>query len=121
MILGMGVDVVDVERFAESLARTPALRERLFTPGELGPSHNPRSDTSLAGRFAAKEAIAKALEAPAGLSWQDAEVVTAESGKPELVIMGTVLTAATALGVKSVHLSLAHDGGIATAYVILEG
>jgi holo-[acyl-carrier protein] synthase len=121
VIVGLGVDVVDVARFAESLARTPGMRDRLFTPGELGPEHNPRSDQSLAARFAAKEAIAKALEAPAGLSWQDAEVVTAESGKPELVITGTVRTAAQALGVKSVHLSLAHDGGIATAYVILEG
>jgi holo-[acyl-carrier protein] synthase len=121
VILGLGVDVVDVERFAQSLARTPRLRDRLFTPGELGPPEKPRSDESLAARFAAKEAISKALEAPAGLSWQDAEVVTAASGKPSLVISGTVQIAAEALGVTSVHLSLAHDGGIATAYVILEG
>lgn len=116
----MGVDVVDVERFKESLQRTPGLRTRLFTPGELGPAEQPRSVESLAGRFAAKEAIAKALGGPSGLAWQDAEVVTNENGAPQLMIYGTVKTAAAALGVTSVHLSLAHDAGIATAYVILE-
>ncbi len=72
MIIGVGIDVVDIERFGQTLDRTPALRERLFTPAEAS-----RPPASLAARFAAKEALAKALDAPAGLAWHDAEVVGA--------------------------------------------
>ena len=116
MIVGVGIDVVDVDRFIASLTRTPGLRERLFTPAEaqLPPA-------SLAARFAAKEAIAKSLGAPAGLAWHDAEVVREESGRPRFVLTGTVLASAQALGATDVHLSLSHDAGIASAVVVLEG
>ncbi len=77
MIVGVGIDVVDVARFGETLDRTPAMRERLFTAIELT-----RPLASLAARFAAKEALAKALGAPAGLHWIDAEVQTDETGRP---------------------------------------
>ncbi len=116
MIVGVGVDVCDISRFAESLRRTPELGDRLFTADERG-----RTVASLAARFAAKEALAKALGAPAGLGWHDAEVVSADSGRPSLVLRGTVLAAADALGVGSVHLSLSHDAGVATAFVVAEG
>jgi len=116
VIVGVGVDVVEIARFAESLERTPGLRPRLFTDAEAS-----LPVESLAARFAAKEAIAKALGAPRGLGWHDAEVVREESGRPRFALRGTVQAAADALGVRTVHLSLAHDGGIATAYVILEG
>lgn len=116
MIVGIGVDVVDVERFSASLERTPGLRARLFTDAEAA-----LPVESLAARFAAKEAIAKALGAPAGLSWRDCEVVRGDGRRPEFVLRGTVEAAASALGVTRTHLSLAHDGGLATAYVILEG
>ncbi|MDP3889901.1 holo-ACP synthase [Nocardioides sp.] len=116
MIVGVGIDVVDVERFGESLARTPALRQRLFTPGEAG-----RPLASLAARFAAKEAVAKALGAPVGMAWHDAEVFSEESGRPYFVLRGTVLARAEQLGATSVHLSLSHDAGIASAVVVLEG
>ncbi len=116
MIIGVGIDVVDIERFGKTLARTPAMRERLFTETErhLGLA-------SLAARFAAKEALAKALGAPAGLSWSDATVVSDENGRPHLRLAGTVATRADALGVASLHLSLSHDAGIASAVVIAEG
>jgi holo-[acyl-carrier protein] synthase len=116
VILGVGVDVCDIERFATSLRRTPALAERLFCEGERG-----LSDASVAARFAAKEALAKALGAPGGLGWHDAEVVSQPSGRPELVLRGTIAALAESLGVVGVHLSLSHDAGIATAFVILEG
>lgn len=116
MIVGIGVDVCDVARFEESLRRTPSLRERLFTPGERD-----RPVASLAARFAAKEAVAKALGAPAGLAWHDAEVVSEPSGKPTLLLRGSVRTVADRLGVAQVHLSLSHDAGIASAFVVLEG
>ncbi len=116
MIVGVGIDVVDVERFGVTLERTPALRERLFTPHE-----RERPMASLAARFAAKEALAKALGAPAGMNWLDAEVQTDESGRPLFAVRGSVAARAEALGVTSVHVSLSHDAGIASAVVVLEG
>ncbi len=115
MIIGVGIDVVDVARFGTTLTRTPALRERLFTPTELA-----RPLASLAARFAAKEALAKALGAPAGLHWVDAEVHTDETGRPSLVMRGSVARRAAELGARRVHVSLSHDAGIASAVVILE-
>ncbi|GAA3713051.1 holo-ACP synthase [Terrabacter ginsenosidimutans] len=116
MIVGVGIDVVDIERFEATLERTPALRERLFTIEErhLGIA-------SLAARFAAKEALAKSLGAPVGLHWTDARVVTSEDGRPSLEIGGTVLARANDLGVDSFHVSLSHDAGVASAVVIAEG
>ena len=75
---------------------------------------------SLAARFAAKEALAKSLGAPGNLAWHDAEVVSEESGRPVLDLRGTVADRAASLGVRSVHLSLSHDAGIASAMVVLE-
>ena len=114
-VLGVGVDVVDIDRFTASLERTPGLRERLFTPGEIG-----RPPASLAARFAAKEALAKALGAPVGMAWHDAEVLSEDSGRPVFTLRGSVLARANDLGVASVHLSLSHDAGIASAVVVLE-
>jgi len=114
-VIGVGIDVVDVERFMASLGRTPGLRERLFTPAEAA-----RPPASLAARFAAKEALAKALGAPTGLGWHDAEVVSESSGRPLLEIRGSVADRAAQLGVRSLHLSLSHDAGIASAVVVLE-
>ena len=121
MIIGVGIDVVPVARFAESLRRTPGLRDRLFTADEQRtPSGGPRTGESLAARFAAKEALAKALGAPAGLSWHDAEIVTDERGRPEFKVTGTVAAKAAELGVATIHVSLSHDAGIASAVVICE-
>ena len=116
MIVGVGIDVVDIARFEETLERTPALRERLFTPEERG-----HGIASLAARFAAKEALAKSLGAPGGMEWTDARVVTNGDGRPSLEIGGTVQARANDLGVDSFHLSLSHDAGIASAVVIAEG
>jgi holo-[acyl-carrier protein] synthase len=113
--VGVGIDVVDVGRFEEALERTPTLRERLFTEQE-----RERPLASLAARFAAKEALAKALGAPTGMAWHDAEVVSESTGNPQFEIRGSVLARATDLGVKSVHVSLSHDAGIASAVVVLE-
>ncbi|MEP9382786.1 holo-ACP synthase [Nocardioides sp. KR10-350] len=115
-VIGVGIDVCDIERFAETLERTPALRGRLFTEDEAA-----RPPASLAARFAAKEALAKALGAPQGMHWHDAEVVSEASGRPRFEVRGTVLAQFEAIGVAGVHLSLSHDAGIASAMVILEG
>ena len=116
MIVGVGIDVVEIARFEQALIRTEGLAARLFTDGERTlPPH------SLAARFAAKEALAKALGAPRGLLWTDAEVVTDNDGRPSLLVYGTVAAAAARLGVTGWHLSLSHDAGIASAVVIAEG
>ena len=116
MIVGVGIDVVDVARFSATLQRTPALAARLFVEHErgLGPA-------SLAARFAAKEALAKALGAPGGLRWLDAAVRREDSGQPRLEVSGTVAARAAELGVVSLHVSLSHDAGIASAVVVAEG
>ncbi len=122
MIVAVGIDVVLVDRFAKALARTPLLAERLFTESELRTaSGNRRPAESLAARFAAKEAVAKALGAPIGLAWHDCEIVSDPDGRPWLTVAGTVADAAAVLGIGRWHLSLSHDGGIASAMVIAEG
>jgi holo-[acyl-carrier protein] synthase len=122
VIVGIGVDVVLVERFAGALTRTPLLADRLFTEAErVTGSGNPRSPESLAARFAAKEAVAKALGAPTGMRWHDCEIVTDPDGRPWLTVSGTVAAVAAERGVAQWHLSLSHDGGIASAMVVAEG
>jgi holo-[acyl-carrier protein] synthase len=121
VIAGVGVDIVDIARLKEALARTPGLAERLFTVAELngvGERHAPAD--SLAGCFAAKEALAKVLGAPAGLRWTDAEVVRDGDGRPFLAVRGTVADAARASGIGAWHLSLSHDGGFCVAVVVAE-
>jgi holo-[acyl-carrier protein] synthase len=121
MIVGVGIDVVPVARFAEAMARTPSMGARLFTAGELVTQHGElRTAESLAARFAAKEALAKALGAGGGMHWTDAEVRTDDDGRPSLVVTGTVAERAASLGVTRWHVSLSHDGGIASATVIAE-
>ena len=114
-VIGVGIDVVDIDRFMQSLERTPQLRGRLFTDAEAT-----RPPASLAARFAAKEAMAKALGAPVGMAWHDAEVTSEDSGRPRLLLRGSVLARAEELGVRHHHLSLSHDAGIASAVVVLE-
>ena len=112
MIDGVGIDVVDIARFTEALERTLGLKERLFTVAE-----QTKPISSLAARFAAKEALAKALNAGKGLPWHDAEVINLESGKPAFLFRGEI---ADLIDGAAVHLSLSHDAGIASAFVIVE-
>ncbi|CAB4544417.1 MAG: holo-ACP synthase [Actinobacteria bacterium] len=112
MIDGIGIDVVDIERFKSSLDRTPGLVEKLFTENE-----RTKPISSLAARFAAKEALAKALSVGKGLPWHDAEILNLESGKPVFLFRGEI---AEIIDGAEVHLSLSHDAGIASAMVIVE-
>ena len=111
-IIGIGIDVVAIERFQESVDRTPGLLTRVFTPSE-----SQLKVSSLAARFAAKEALAKALNAKSAFNWQEAEVINESSGKPNFVLTGEM---AKRLADHKVHLTLSHDGGIASAMVIVE-
>jgi len=115
VIIGVGVDIVDLDRFAVSLERTPHLKERLFTEHERD-----RAPASLAATFAAKEAIAKALGAPEGLRWHDAEILRGDDGGPRITVRGSVAAAAEQRGVRDWQLSLSHDGGVAVAMVVAQ-
>jgi holo-[acyl-carrier protein] synthase len=115
VIVGIGVDLVDVPRFVRSIDRTPGLVERLFAEGERG-----RAPRSLAARFAAKEALIKALGDSSGFRWHDMEVVTDDDGKPSFLLGGRVAETARARGVGAIHLSLSHDGDSALAFVVAE-
>jgi holo-[acyl-carrier protein] synthase len=115
MIAGIGVDVVDLARFERAAQRTPALLVRLFTVAERSlPLH------SLAGRFAAKEALIKAIGDSTGVRWHDMEVVSNELGNPSFVLHNAVAAIVRDRGIDSIHLSMSHDAGIAIAYVIVE-
>lgn len=120
MIAGIGVDLVDVERFTLALTRTPTLRQRLFTPSEQD-----LPIAALAACFAAKEALAKSVGAVAGLgglSWQAAEVcgVPGSAGSPELVIGERLRGRLAAHGVAAARLALSEEGGRVVALVVLE-
>lgn len=114
-IIGVGIDVVELERFERALRTSPALAVRIFTPAE-----RLLSVPSMAARWAAKEALAKALGAPGDLHWHDAEIARTESGRPEIVVTGSVARRAAALNIARFHVSLSHDAGIASAVVIAE-
>jgi holo-[acyl-carrier protein] synthase len=119
-VLGVGVDLVDVERFSRALERAPALRERLF--GDLDIGSEALADQSLAARFAAKEATLKALGGNiAGFSWHDIQVTGLRGQPPTLVLTGGVAKRAAQHGVSATHLSLSHDGGMAIAFVVVDG
>ena len=115
MIVGIGIDVVDIERFGHTLERSPRLGERLFTEAERELPLNSR-----AARFAAKEAFAKALGAPVGLIWTDCTVHRVEGGAPVLEYGGSIADRVAAMGITNVHVSLSHDAGVASAVVICE-
>ncbi|HYN71111.1 MAG TPA: holo-ACP synthase [Nakamurella sp.] len=121
-MISVGIDVVAVDRFAAILERTPALAARLFSADEMVTATGlPRGPASLAARFAVKEAVAKALGAPAGMQWHDCRVISESSGQPVLQVVDTVAAAAAAAGVTGWRLSVSHDAGIAAAVVIALG
>jgi holo-[acyl-carrier protein] synthase len=123
MILGIGIDVIQVERIRR-WAAIPGLYERYFHPQELemAKRNGPTAVLSLAARFAAKEAFGKALGTGLyGIQLRDINVVNDPHGKPELVLEGKALEIFRKLGGKKVHVSLTHEEDYALAMVVLEG
>lgn len=114
-VVGVGVDVVEIPRLTDRFARTPALLDRLLHPRERDlPS------ASRAARVAAKEAVGKALGHPGDFSWHDVTVEKTPENRPYLVLTGATRRCAEDLGITQLHLSLSHDGPIATAIVVAE-
>ena len=125
MILGLGIDVVEIARIQRILDGPPGRAERFlarcFTAAERAYCQAGRDRAARhAARFAAKEAASKALGAPAGIAWTDVEVVRG-AGAPRLELRGVAAERARSLGVSRALLSLTHDGGVAAAVVALEG
>lgn len=121
-MIGIGVDVVDIERFRTSLERTPSMRRRLFTDIELA-YVAPHADPvpSLAARFAAREAVMKSLGLGLGaFGFHEVWVERASSGAPFLRVEGRAAELATQAGVTRWHLSLTHSDLVAVAYVVAE-
>lgn len=122
MIRGIGVDAVDIERFRTALARTPSMRERLFTAEELDyVALQVDAVRSLAARFAAREATMKSMGVGLGtFGFHDVWVTRAVSGEPSLRVTGTAAQLAADRGITSWHLSLTHTDLVAIAYVVAE-
>jgi holo-[acyl-carrier protein] synthase len=120
VIVGIGVDVVDIARFERALIRTPTLQDRLFAQSEQLKDGQPMPLRSLAGRFAAKEALIKALGDSTGVQWHDMRVINDALGNPSFELMHSTRAIADGRGITSIHLSMSHDAGIAIAYVVAE-
>ena len=124
MIVGLGVDITEIDRMGAAITRHGApILERLFTPSEVAycESHKNKIER-YAGRFAAKEAAMKALGTGwrKGVRWRDIEVARAASGKPTLLLRGVAGEVAAGLGVKNIALTITHTGNLALAQVIFE-
>lgn len=119
-MIGIGTDLVELERFRLALARTPALIERLFTDGERAYAELRTDPTErFAARFAAKEAVMKALGVGIGdCAFRDIEVVRAESGAPSIELHGKAAQLAADLGVGQWRLTLTHTTSLAQAIAV---
>lgn len=122
-VLGVGVDLCEVDRLRAAMARTPGLRNRVFSAGEQAYCER-RKDPGerYAARFAAKEAVLKAMGVGLGAcALYDIEVVNESSGAPRLVLSASAAKLAAEKGVAGWHLSLTHTGSLAQATVIALG
>jgi holo-[acyl-carrier protein] synthase len=124
MIVGIGVDIVDVARVEDLLARyQDRFVRRLFTDAEAGYARRSvREAERLAGRFAVKEAVLKALGTgkSQGILWRDVETIRGAMGRPEVKLHGNALKYLKKLNGESIFVSITHDGGKAVAFVIIE-
>ena len=124
MIVSIGIDIIEVARIREVLIRTPRFAERVYTAAERAycDSRGAVSAQHYAARFAAKEAALKALQTGwrGGISWQDVEVSSRESGAPYLIFRGQVLEVFNQFGATGTHLSISHTSEHAIAQVVLE-
>jgi len=118
-VIGLGIDAVDIARFRSVLARRPGMADRLFTPSERSyVSRMVDPAPSLAVRFAAKEAVMKALGVGLGaFGWHDVEVVRLESGQPTLLLSGAAAALASQQGVGKWRVSMTHTAALAEAVV----
>lgn len=124
MIVSIGIDIIEVYRISETLARTPRFVERVFTDKERAycEAKGAASAQSFAARFAAKEAFLKALKTGwrGKITWRDIEILNDEQGVPNLTVTGEAEEILKKTGANKIHLSMSHTTDHATAQVILE-
>ncbi len=124
MIISIGIDIIEVARIREVLARTPRFVERVFTPAERSycDSRGAVAAQHYAARFAAKEAALKALQTGwrGGIAWQDVEIASQDGGAPYLIFRGQVQELIEKSGATTAHLSMSHTTEHAIAQVVLE-
>jgi holo-[acyl-carrier protein] synthase len=118
-IVGIGVDVVEIERVRRLLRTRPSFRQRVFTPAEMAYCDGKASPAeSYAARWAAREAARKALGGVRGLRWQDISVERASTGAPHISLTGSAKARADRLGVSEVLVSFSHERSVATAFCV---
>lgn len=121
MIVGLGIDVCSIDRMRRALERHgDRFYDRICTAAERADLAGRDSATSLAGRFAVKEAFAKALDGAKGVGWHEVEVRRSASGRPILALTGNAIAMAERFGADTWHVSITHDAGVAVAVVVLE-
>ncbi len=125
MLIGTGVDLIEIERIAHSIERYgDRFLHRVYTPQEIAYCNRKRANAeSFAARFAAKEAGAKALGTgiSRGVTWSEFQVGREPGGRPVLELTGRARLLAQQLGVTAISLSLTHTGNLAMATVMMEG
>ena len=118
-IVGLGVDVCEIDRMERALARHPTMRERVFTPEERAYCDGKaRPAESYAARFAAREAVIKALGGYRGKRWQDVSVSRHPSGAPSVVLTGNAKVRADANGISQVLISFTHERSLSVAFAV---
>ena len=124
MLLGTGVDLIEIKRIAQSMERFgPRFLDRIYTPREIAYCGGKRNSAqSFAARFAAKEAGSKALGTGMnfGVTWKEIEVARSATGRPGLELSGHARRVADQLGVRAISLSLTHTAEFAIAMVVME-
>lgn len=118
-IVSIGVDVCDIGRMERALGRHPTMARRVFTPEEIAYCDSKaRPAESYAGRFAAREAVIKALGGYLGKKWQDISVARHPSGAPSIALAGNAKRRADMLRISGFHLSFSHEHHVAVAMVV---
>jgi len=116
VIVGLGIDVCSIERMRKALERHgDRFFSRICTEAERADLSGRDLATGLAGRFAVKEAFAKALDGAKGVGWHEVEVRRAPSGKPSLALKGNATAMVAAFGADTCHVTITHDAGVAVA------
>jgi holo-[acyl-carrier protein] synthase len=118
-ILGLGVDICEIARMERALDRHPTMRDRVFTPEERAYCDSKaRPAESYAGRFAAREAVIKALGGYRGRGWQEISVIRSPSGAPAIRLEGRARRRADELGIARVLVTMTHERASAVAFAV---
>jgi holo-[acyl-carrier protein] synthase len=121
-IVGIGVDVVEVDRIRKLLASRPGFRDRVFTSSEIVDCQNEADPTPCyAARWAAREAATKALGGVPGRSWHDIAIRRGPEGEPHLTLSGTAQRRAEEIGASTILVSISHEKSVAAAFCVAVG